>query len=179
MTLKTNVSCFNPDCSNLITIPLEQKRELFLEDFLKYGKFSLPYCSKRCQELHQEELKKAKFLTAGTLKNHESALIVYGADTTKRFKEGEIKRITGNKTEQRAKALRDKLLSMKVRDGRRYLTSVEVHDFLKTELPDDLKIKWAGGRPATHDVMKKTKSLFPKDISINSTEKNYQEIEFI
>jgi len=57
----THVSCSYPECSNLITISVKQKRELLTDNFLKYGKSSMIYCSKSCQEKHLIELSKSKF----------------------------------------------------------------------------------------------------------------------
>lgn len=84
--LKTNVSCSNPDCSNLITIPVDQKRELLTDNFLKYGKVSLIYCCKACQEAHQAKLSESKFFEKGNLKNHESALVRKGVTIKKRWR---------------------------------------------------------------------------------------------
>ncbi len=84
--LKTNVSCTNPECSNLITIPIEQKRELFTENYLKYGKIPLLYCCKACQDAHYLELSESKFFEKGHLKNHESALVRKGYSVEKRWR---------------------------------------------------------------------------------------------
>jgi hypothetical protein len=77
-TAKTEVSCSNPECSTLITITVEQKRELLTENYLKYGKISFLYCSKECQESHQTKLAESKFFEKGNLKNHESASVRIG-----------------------------------------------------------------------------------------------------
>ena len=52
-----------------------------------------------------KELSEAEFLRKGTMKNREYALIVNGADVTKRIKEKEVHIITGKVTEQRARCL--------------------------------------------------------------------------
>jgi hypothetical protein len=54
---------------------VEQKRVLLTDNFLKYGKVSLIYCSKACQEAHQAKLAESKFFEKGNLKNHSSALV--------------------------------------------------------------------------------------------------------
>ena len=105
INVKTKVSCSNPECSNLITMLVEQKRELMTDNFLKYGKISLPYCSKSCQEKHQIELSKSKFYISGNLKNHETALILKGINCVKRVKDRETHIIAGNDTEVRARLL--------------------------------------------------------------------------
>jgi hypothetical protein len=87
--IKTNVSCTNPECSNLITIPIEQKRELFTENYLKYGKIPLLYCCKACQDAHYLELSESKFFEKGHLKNHESALVRKGYSVEKRWRRAE------------------------------------------------------------------------------------------
>jgi hypothetical protein len=83
---KTKVSCSNPECSKFITITIEQKRELFTYNYLKYGKIPLIYCSKHCQETHYQKLSESKFFERGSLKNHESALIKKGVSFEKRWK---------------------------------------------------------------------------------------------
>lgn len=85
---KTKVSCSNPECSKMITLTIEQKRELLTYNYLKYGKIPLIYCSKTCQELHYQKLSESKFFEKGVLKNHESALIKIGASVNKRWKRG-------------------------------------------------------------------------------------------
>lgn len=152
---------------------------MFTEDYLKYGKFSPPYCSKKCQEQHLQALSKSKFVVLGSLKNHESALVVHGADTTKRLKETEVVIITGNLTEQRARLVYEKILSMKIRNKKRFLTSREVQTFLLTELPADLK-------PSEHKidvtawvVMNKCKELFSLQVSFSLIGKRTRCLESI
>lgn len=91
-TLKTNVSCSNPECSHLITISVEQKRVLLTDNFLKYGKVSLIYCSKACQEAHQAKLAESKFFEKGNLKNHSSALVRKGATVKKRWRRTDVRK---------------------------------------------------------------------------------------
>lgn len=177
--LKTDVSCSNPECSHRITITVDQKRELLTENFLKYGKISLIYCSKACQEEHLKKLNESKFVQKGTLKNHEYALIIHGADVTKRPKEKEVHIITGNVRELRAKALREKLISVIPRNKRKYLTSREVQEFLLKDVSVNLKTTTAGAAPAAWRTMNKCKELFPLDISIFEINEKDRCIEYI
>lgn len=80
------MACSNPLCDELVEVTAEQKRALLVDNFLKYGKLSLVYCCKGCQEEHQRELSRSKFFLAGDLKNHESALIREGCSVKKREK---------------------------------------------------------------------------------------------
>lgn len=84
--MQTQVSCSNPECSTLITISTEQKKELLTDNYLKYGKVSLIYCSKSCQDLHQSKLAESKFFEKGNLKNHSSALVRKGVTFKKRWR---------------------------------------------------------------------------------------------
>lgn len=99
LPLKTILSCSNPDCSNLFTISVKQKKVLLTENYLKYGKVSMPYCSKACQENHFMKLSQSRFFEKGYLKNHEAALVREGANVKKRWKnKGEIE-LTNEETE--------------------------------------------------------------------------------
>lgn len=83
------MACSNPACDELVEITPEQKRVLLVENFLKYGKISLVYCCKGCQEEHQRELSRSKFFLSGDLKNHESAIVREGCSVKKREKVSE------------------------------------------------------------------------------------------
>ncbi|MBC2746267.1 MAG: hypothetical protein HF975_04525 [ANME-2 cluster archaeon] len=50
------VSCCNPKCDQIILIPRDQKQKFFTTYPLRYGRFTLPYCSKKCQDDHTREL---------------------------------------------------------------------------------------------------------------------------
>jgi hypothetical protein len=179
MRCLTNVSCSNPECSNMITITVKQKREFFTEFFLKYGKVCSPYCSKACQEKHMMELSKSKFYVSGNLKNHESALILKGINSVKRIKNKETHIIAGNDTEVRARLLREKLLLMKKKSKERRMLSIEVRVFLSKELPKGLKVANKNTRIYSRRVMKKLIDLFPNEFRMGKNEKNLLYIEFI
>lgn len=65
---------------------IDQKRELLTDNFLKYGKVSMIYCCKACQEAHQIKLSESKFFEKGNLKNHSSALVRKGVSFKKRWR---------------------------------------------------------------------------------------------
>ena len=69
------VSCTNPDCPNLIWITKKQKRKIYLESFLRYGRIELPYCCKACQEAHMKALSASIQFTPSPIKNHGEGLI--------------------------------------------------------------------------------------------------------
>jgi hypothetical protein len=90
-----NVKCHRPGCGNQILMPLSQEEELMTDNYTKYNKNCYIYCSKECQDKHIKKMAESKSVASGTLKNHEFALKIYGADTTKRLKEREKDVITG------------------------------------------------------------------------------------
>ncbi len=178
-SITTLMSCSNPECSNLIWVTRDQKRELKTHHYLKYGKTVDVYCSKDCQEKHMKELSQAEFLTKGSMKNHEYALVIHGADVSKRIKEKEVHIIAGNVSELRARALLEKLMSMAPRKKRKYLTSKEVQLFLLNDLPDNLKAPKTRIWVTAHDVMDKTVELFPSMVLIGRIGKRSRYIEYI
>lgn len=177
--LRTNVSCFNPNCSNLISISFEQKRDFNIEYYKKYKKYVQPFCSKKCEDEFFNELGEIDSLTPGFLKNHEFSLVVDGADTTKRLGVPKKYITASHKTELRARCLFEYLISLKPIDNKRCLTSMKVREYLIKGLPADLRIRPKNARQVTNSVMKKCKQLFPQLVSINQTERNYLELEFI
>jgi len=46
----TEITCFNPECSNRIKTTIEQKRDFLISFALKYDATVLPTCSKECAE---------------------------------------------------------------------------------------------------------------------------------
>lgn len=50
------VTCCNPRCNRTILMPRDQKQKFFTTYPLRYSKFTLPYCSRECQEQHTAEL---------------------------------------------------------------------------------------------------------------------------
>lgn len=46
----TEITCFNPPCSNHIKTTIEQKRDLLISFVLKYDAIVLPVCSKECED---------------------------------------------------------------------------------------------------------------------------------
>ena len=169
--------CSYPECSNMIWITVKQKRELKTFNVLKYGDSSDVYCCKECQEKHLKELSEAEFLTKGNLKNREYALIINGADVSKRSKEKEVHIITGNTREQRARALRDYLRSLCGK--RKILTSDGVQEFLFINVSSNLKTVSRKDRVAAWRVMKKCKEMFPMEISIEFYNERDKYIEYI
>lgn len=69
------VSCTHPDCDKLILITKKQKRQLFLDYFLRYGRVELPYCCKACQEDHMKALSASKQFEAQPVKDRGPGLI--------------------------------------------------------------------------------------------------------
>lgn len=175
MTL-TPMICANPDCSEMFFITKKQKRELKTENVLKYGVSSDLYCSPDCMQKHLNELSEAKFLDSGNLKNREYALIVHGADVTKRPKEKEVHLITGNDTEQRASCVVEKLLSMSERRIKllkekqfikmKYLTPKEIQVFLLTGIDQALKVNPDRIQVTASEIMNRSLEMFPNVVSI-------------
>jgi hypothetical protein len=121
----------------------------------------------------------SKSIASGTLKNHEFALKIYGADTTKRLKEREKDVITGTITEQRARCLREKLIAIVPRKKKKCLTSKEVQDFLLNELPASLKASPKKIEVTAWFVMNKTIQLFPNEVLISYYKEKSRYIELI
>jgi hypothetical protein len=69
------VSCTNPECSEVIWITKKQKRQLFLDYFLRYGRVEFPYCSKACQEEHVRALSASTQFKPAPIKDHGEGLI--------------------------------------------------------------------------------------------------------
>lgn len=177
----TPIICAYPECSNMIWITVQQKRQIKTYNVLKYHDSHDPYCSVECQQKHFRDLEDAKCFEKTLMKNREYALVIHGAEEylTKRQTEMEIHLITGNHGEQLARALRDKLISTTERQKRRYLTSKEVQTFLLTDIPRDIRPKDKLMYRAAWRVMNKCKLLFPNDISLGPEGKFSREIEFI
>lgn len=169
MKTKTLMSCSYPGCSNLIEVTFEQKRKFKTDYFLKYGKSIDVYCSKACQEKHMEVLSKAEFVTKGPLKNHEYAIIINGADLTKRPKETLLHVITGNVTKQRVGCVRDKLISMVPRRilGKKVkcLFPKEIQNFLLNDLHGDLKVSESRVQVTTSELITIIPQFYPNEIS--------------
>ncbi|WP_135610991.1 hypothetical protein [Methanococcoides sp. AM1] len=67
-------SCSNPDCNNIVEMPPEQKKKLFVDYFKRYGIIMLPYCCKECQEKHQAMLAEKPGVTPTKYKCHGGGL---------------------------------------------------------------------------------------------------------
>ena len=173
--------CFVPCyvCGKAVTMPDSQKEDFAVNNYTKYNKITIAYCSKDCQIKHLEKLKEAKNVASGSLKNHEAALIIHGADVTKRLKEKEVHAITGTVTEQRARCLYENLMLLTPRKKRKYMSSNEVQLFLLNELPDSIKATKPRIWVTAHDVMDKTKDLFPNLILIGRSGRRSRYIEII
>jgi hypothetical protein len=50
------VVCSNPECNKIFKIPKNQKRKFFTTFPLRYGRFTLPYCSSECRDAHMKVL---------------------------------------------------------------------------------------------------------------------------
>ncbi|MEN6293508.1 MAG: hypothetical protein ABFD07_16030 [Methanobacterium sp.] len=177
--LKTDVSCSNPECSHRITITVDQKRELLTENFLKYGKISLIYCSKACQEEHQAKLAESKFLHKGALKNHEYALIIDGADVTKRPKEKEVHIITGPKMEQRAYCLREELMSVTPIKKRKIMYPIDIQAFIRKKLTGKLRVSEARVQVTASELIDICAQLYPSEISVEHIDGKTRAIVYI
>jgi len=177
--LKTDVSCSNPECSHRITITVDQKRELLTENFLKYGKISLIYCCKACQEAHQAKLAESKFLYKGALKNHEYALIVHGADVSKRPKEREVHIITGKRMEQRAYCLMEELMSLTPVKKRKIMYPMDIQKFIRTKLQGKLRVNEARIQVTASELIEICGQLYPNEISIIQIDGKTRALEYI
>jgi len=140
---------------------------------------AVPYCSKECQTKHLKKFSISKSAAFGTLKNHECAVIIQGASTTKRPKEKEVYLISGNDTEQIAGLLYERLITTKERRNRKYFTSKEVQSFISNEIPDNIKPKDKLIYRAAWRIMNKCKQMHPNEISFGGNGKSSREIEVI
>jgi len=166
-------------CGGSVMMPTSQKEEFSVENPEKYNKYTIAYCSKDCQTKHLQKFKEAKSLAFGNLKNREYALIVHGADVSKRQKEKEVHVITGNYTEQRARCLFEKLQSLQSVKKRKLLTSKEVQTFLLNDIPDTIKAPVNKIEVTAWVIMNKTKELYPMQISIGRYKQKSKYIEII
>jgi hypothetical protein len=100
-------------------------------------------------------------------KMKEQMARVYTAiDTTETVIETTI--LGGNKTEMRARLLVDKLKTINLINGKRFMTGPDVSKWLLTEIADEYKTTKTGARQAARDVMEKAKDLFTEStIRIN------------
>lgn len=173
----TPVICAYPECSNMVWITVKQKRELIINNYLKYGDLSAGICcSQECQQKLLNELSQSKFLTTGNVKNRERALIVEGADVLKRPKEEEVLIITGTKTQQRTSCIVNKLLSMKERKIKlynektplklKYLDNKEIQDYLLMGINADLRVKPDRIQVTASEIMSNSKAMFPDVVSL-------------
>lgn len=173
----TPIICAYPECSNMIWITVKQKRELMVNNYLKYG--DLPAgicCSVECQQKLLKEWSESEFLTKGSIKNRDYALIVDGAEVTKRPKEKEIHYITGNDTELRISCVVGKLLSMSDRRIKlskekqilkmKYLTPKEIQEFLLNGINSKLKVNGDRIQVTASEIMTKSVEMFPDVVSI-------------
>lgn len=69
------VSCTNPNCDQLIWITKKQKRQFFLDYFLRYGRVEFPYCCKACQEEHMKLLSQSSQFEAQAMKDRGTGLV--------------------------------------------------------------------------------------------------------
>lgn len=87
---------------------------------------------------------------------------------------------SGNDTEIRAKYLKDELSDFKLRNGKRFMTSKEVQEYLVNRIYDKYKSEPGdSARKAAYDVMKKAVEMFPKVLKLGKNKKGLNIIEFI
>ena len=176
----TPVICAYPECSNMIWITVKQKRELIVTNYLKYGNLSSGICcSSTCQQKLLDEYAESGFLTKGTIKNREYALVIQGCDVAKRPREGIVRLIVGNTTEQQARCLIEELMSLPSVDDRKKLTSNEVQTFLLKHIPAGITPKEDKIDVTAWRVMNKCKELFPDAIQIERSNEKDRYIELI
>lgn len=178
-TKHIHVKCHRPGCGNFVMMPVSQEEELMTDNYTKYNKNTYIYCSKDCQERHITKLAEAKSIASGTLKNHEYAIVIHGADTTKRLKEKEVHVITGTVTEQQARCLKEKLESLTPRQKRKFLMSKDVKLYFLKDVSDHLKINESNAHRDAYRIMNKCRELFPDAISIKNFNKKVRYIELI
>jgi len=88
--------------------------------------------------------------------------------------------VDGNKTEVRARLLRDKLSNIPYRNGKKFMLGTEVQKFfLSEEVREDQRIKKKGIRQNAMDVMRKAVEQFPDEVRLGKNDKNRNFIEYI
>ena len=174
------IICAHPDCNNMIWITKKQKRELIVTNYLKYGDLSAGICcSPGCQQKLLEEYNESEFLTKGTIKNREYALVIQGCDVAKRPKEDVVRLIVGNTTEQQARCLIEELKSLISVQNKKTMTSNDVQRFLLTKMPSIIKPKSDKIDVTAWRVMNKCKELYPDAIQIERFNEKDRCIELI
>lgn len=87
---------------------------------------------------------------------------------------------SGNGTVIRAKLLKDRLPEVDMRNGRLFMTSKEVQNFLVSDVPDEYKTApGSSARKAAYDVMKKALEMFPESLKLTKNKKGLNIIEFV
>jgi len=88
---------------------------------------------------------------------------------------------TGNETEIRASFLKNKLPEVAMINGKRFMTSKDVQNFLVCEIPDEHRVNSSRNtaRKAAYDVMIKASEMFPKTLRLIKNKKNVNVLEFI
>lgn len=86
---------------------------------------------------------------------------------------------SGNKTEVRARLLKDHLPDVDMRNGKRFLTSQEVQKFLLYEIDEAHRTTEKAARKVANDVMKKAFEMFPESLILTKNKKRLNVIEFI
>ncbi len=77
----------------------------------------------------------------------------------------EVVMVAGNVTEIRARLLKEKLSSMTLRNGKRFMSSPEIASFLLNDAPEEYKAytKSAASK-AAYDVLKKALEIYPNEL---------------
>lgn len=87
--------------------------------------------------------------------------------------------LAANKTEVRARLLKDKLSSVPYRNGKKFMLGTEVQKFLLHEIAEDHRANEKGIRQTAKDVMKKAVEQFPNEVRLGKNEKKRNFIEYI
>jgi len=92
----------------------------------------------------------------------------------------EVVMVSGNVTEIRARLLREKIDTVSPRQGKKFILSTEVQQFLLFEVPEEQRTTEKGARVAAGDVIKKAIEMFPESLQIGKTKgKGLRFIELI
>lgn len=67
--------CTNPGCSKLIWVTRAQKKQLYAEFVLRYGRIELPHCSRACKEEHMKLMSKSELFEKKQIKDRGEGLV--------------------------------------------------------------------------------------------------------
>lgn len=69
------IICTNPGCSKLIWVTRAQKKQLYAEFVLRYGRIELPHCSKACKEGHMKLMSESELFEKKQIKDRGEGLV--------------------------------------------------------------------------------------------------------